>query len=235
MSGLQSIGNTSTKSTTSPFPLNSASIAEIVGSKPLARYQYEGDAVAEDGRLIGDDMHRDILAALPHLRAFAHLLARDHAMAEDLVQDTIVRALTYRHQFQPGTNLRGWLTIILRNRYFNEIRRRSRKAELHVELEWGVGSTSGGQEENLEVRDFKRAFASLPAAQREALLLVGASGVSYEEAAQITNCAVGTIKSRVSRARLQLQQLLDGAGTGRRTKLASKANDASETDESPTL
>lgn len=208
MHGLQSSGAAATGK--AALPLTEQTIRQIMDTKPVRRFETENE-VNDEGRLIGDDMHRDILAALPHLRAFAHLLARDHAMAEDLVQDTIVRALTYRHQFQPGTNLRGWLTIILRNRYFNEIRRRSRKAELHVELEWGIGSTSGGQEESLEVRDFKRAFASLPAAQREALLLVGASGVSYEEAAQITNCAVGTIKSRVSRARMQLQQLLDGA------------------------
>jgi RNA polymerase sigma-70 factor (ECF subfamily) len=157
-----------------------------------------------------EEMHQGILESLPHLRAFAHLLARDRSLAEDLVQDTIVRALTCRHQFVAGTNLRGWLTVILRNRYFNELRRRSRKAETHVEFDWGIGSVNGGQEDQLKMRDFKRAFAALPDVQREALLLVGASGLSYDEAAAIVGCPVGTIKSRVSRARLYLEKALEG-------------------------
>ncbi|HLY58661.1 MAG TPA: sigma-70 family RNA polymerase sigma factor [Stellaceae bacterium] len=163
---------------------------------------------ASGARQVGDDMNQDILAELGHLRAFAHFLARDHALAEDLVQDTIVRALSCRHQFRPGTNLRGWLTTILRNRYFNEIRPRARPGILQAELSALGDSTSGGQEERLEMRDFMRAFESLPATHREALLLVGAQGVSHEAAARIANCAVGTIKSRVSRARAQLQRLL---------------------------
>jgi RNA polymerase sigma-70 factor (ECF subfamily) len=153
-------------------------------------------------------LHEDILACLPHLRAFAHLLARDRTMAEDLVQDTVLRALTYHHQFRPGTNFRSWLIIILRNRYFNEMRRRSRRVEVSREVASIETATSGGQEERIEVRDFMRAFEQLPPSQREALLLVGASGFSYEEAAGISGCAVGTMKSRVSRARLQLQTML---------------------------
>ncbi|HTH97097.1 MAG TPA: sigma-70 family RNA polymerase sigma factor [Stellaceae bacterium] len=168
-----------------------------------------------------EEMHQGILEALPHLRAFAHLLARDRTLAEDLVQDTIVRALTCRHQFAPGTNLRGWLTVILRNRYFNELRRRSRKAESHVEFDWGVGCVEGGQEEQLKIRDFKRAFAALPDTQREALLLVGASGLSYDEAAAIIDCPVGTIKSRVSRARLFLEKALEGKTAAPGTTLLS--------------
>ena len=164
--------------------------------------------VPDGSRRVGDDMNRDILAELGHLRAFAHFLARDHALAEDLVQDTIVRALSCRHQFRPGTNLRGWLTTILRNRYFNEIRPRARPGVLQAELAALSDSTSGGQEERLHMRDFLRAFQSLPATHREALLLVGAQGVSHEAAARIARCAVGTIKSRVSRARAQLQRLL---------------------------
>ncbi|HTH97102.1 MAG TPA: sigma-70 family RNA polymerase sigma factor [Stellaceae bacterium] len=155
-------------------------------------------------------LHDDILACLPHLRAFAHLLARDRTLAEDLVQDTVLRALTYHHQFKPGTNFRGWLIIILRNRYFNEMRRRSRRSETSSEAVNIDTATSGGQEEKLEVRDFMQAFEKLPPSQREALLLVGASGFSYEEAANISGCAVGTMKSRVSRARLQLQTMLEG-------------------------
>jgi RNA polymerase sigma-70 factor (ECF subfamily) len=156
------------------------------------------------------ELHAGILDCLPHLRAFAHLLARNHAMAEDLVQDTIVRALSCRHQFKPGTNLRGWLTVILRNRYFNELRRHSRKSECQADLEKVATGISGGQEENLHIRDFKRAFACLPPTHREALVLIGASGLSYEEAAEIAGCPIGTMKSRVSRARLKLAEILNG-------------------------
>ncbi len=161
---------------------------------------------------VKDQFSDDIVANIPDLRAFAHLLVKDHFLAEDMVQDTIVRALSCRNQFQPGTNLRGWLTIILRNRYFNLLRRSSYRAEIQMDVERVSGGGSGGQEEALEFRDFKRAYTNLPSTQRRALSLVGANGMSYEEAAKITGCAVGTMKSRVSRARLQLQRLLDPRG-----------------------
>ncbi len=152
----------------------------------------------------------DLLETLPHLRAFARMLARDHTLAEDLVQDTVVQALANCAQFRPGTNLRGWLIIILRNRFYNELRRSSRKSEVSVEHLSDVASIDGGQEVSIEIRDFTRAFRQLPAAQREALTLVGASGFSYQEAAEIAGCPIGTLKSRVSRARLDLQRALNG-------------------------
>src|SRR5579859_3635218 len=120
---------------------------------------------------------------LPHLRAFARMIARDHVLAEDLVQDTVVQALANRHQFRLGTNLKAWLIIILRNRFFNEMRRSSRKSEIGVEHLGDIAAINGGQEISIEVRDFNRAFRKLPAAHREALVLVGATGFSYEEAA----------------------------------------------------
>lgn len=169
-----------------------------------------------------DQFSEDLVANIPYLRAFAHLLVKDHFLAEDVVQDTIVRALTSRSQFKPGTNLRGWLTIILRNRYFNLRRRRGFRSELQMDLELAGGGGSGGQEERLEFRDFERAFETLPAAQQRALALVGADGMSYEEAAQMTGCMVGTMKSRVSRARLQLANLLD-RGTSRRSQRSAAA------------
>ncbi|HMA48755.1 MAG TPA: sigma-70 family RNA polymerase sigma factor, partial [Magnetospirillaceae bacterium] len=149
-----------------------------------------------------------LVANIPYLRAFAHLLVKDHFLAEDVVQDTLVRALASRTQFRPGTNLRGWLTIILRNRYFNLRRRRGFHAEIPMDVELVGGGSSGGQEERLEMRDFERAFGTLPAAQQKALALVGANGLSYEEAAKVTGCMEGTMKSRVSRARGQLMHLL---------------------------
>ena len=157
-----------------------------------------------------DQFKTDLLDTLPHLRAFARMLARDHTLAEDLVQDTVVQALANCGQFKPGTNLRGWLIIILRNRFYNELRRSSRKSEVGVEHLSDVAAVDGGQEISVEVRDFQRAFRELPAAQREALTLVGASGFSYQEAAEIAGCPIGTLKSRVSRARLDLQHALNG-------------------------
>jgi len=157
-----------------------------------------------------DQFKTDLLETLPHLRAFARMLARDHTLSEDLVQDTVVQALANRGQFKPGTNLRGWLIIILRNRFYNELRRSSRKSEVGVEHLNDVAAVDGGQEISVEVRDFQRAFRQLPAAQREALTLVGASGFSYQEAAEIAGCPIGTLKSRVSRARLDLQRALNG-------------------------
>ena len=151
----------------------------------------------------------DIIPYLPHLRAFARMLAQDRTLADDLVQETVVRALSHAHQFQPGTNLKAWLTTILRNAYFTEKRSQGRVAQLGAEVARGVGVASGGQEWHLRMRDFEGAFNTLPAVQREALVLVGASGFSYEQAANMVGCAVGTMKSRVSRARLQLQSLLD--------------------------
>ena len=161
-----------------------------------------------------DPFNEGILECLPHLRGFAHLLARNHAMAEDLVHDTVLRAISARDQFQPGTNLRSWLTVILRNRYFNEWRSNSRHFTVQSDA-WGSdASASGGQEERLALRDFERHFSRLHAAQREALLLVGVNGYSYEEAAAAAGCAVGTMKSRVSRARFQLRIALEGAREG---------------------
>ncbi|MGH6968267.1 MAG: sigma-70 family RNA polymerase sigma factor [Stellaceae bacterium] len=154
----------------------------------------------------------DIVPYLPHLRAFARMLAQDRTLADDLVQETVVRALSHAHQFQPGTNLKAWLTTILRNAYFTEKRSQGRIAQFDPEVAGDSTTVSGGQEWHLRMRDFECAFNTLPSVQREALVLVGASGFSYEQAAGMAGCAVGTMKSRVSRARLQLQNLLEGAG-----------------------
>ncbi|MDE2229606.1 MAG: sigma-70 family RNA polymerase sigma factor [Alphaproteobacteria bacterium] len=154
----------------------------------------------------------DIVRYLPHLRAFARMLAQDRILADDLVQETVVRALSHAHQFQPGTNLKAWLTTILRNAYFTEKRSQGRVAQLGAEVARESTTVVAGQEWHLRMRDFECVFNTLPAVQREALVLVGASGFSYEQAAEMARCAVGTMKSRVSRARMQLQSLLDGGG-----------------------
>jgi RNA polymerase sigma-70 factor (ECF subfamily) len=158
-----------------------------------------------------DDLHQRIIEQLPHLRAFAVLLTHDRTFADDLVQEAAVRALAHADQFQPGTNFKAWITTILRNSYFNVVRRRGRMAPMSAVAPKDEPTTSGGQEEHLALCDFKRAFKCLPTAQREALLLVGASGFSYEAAAKVAGCAIGTMKSRVARGRVQLGRILDGA------------------------
>jgi RNA polymerase sigma-70 factor (ECF subfamily) len=157
-----------------------------------------------------DPFQQGLLDALPYLRRYSYQLVRNTALAEDMVQETAVRALTYRHRFTPGTNLRGWLTIILRNRYFNETRRSGYARPAQLDEHPTETAVSGGQEESLELNDLKRHFHYLPREQKEALSLVGVSGYSYEDAASIAGCPVGTIKSRVCRARTRLQFAVDG-------------------------
>jgi RNA polymerase sigma-70 factor (ECF subfamily) len=144
------------------------------------------------------DFQDRLVEQLPHLRAFARLLARDRALADDLVQETALRALCNMDKFTPGTNMKAWLSTILRNQFYNELRSRARAAA-YATLPMPV-VCKGEQEGHVDMRDFERAFHSLPALQREALSLVGASGFSYGEAAKIAGCAQGTIKSRVCRA-----------------------------------
>jgi RNA polymerase sigma-70 factor (ECF subfamily) len=149
-----------------------------------------------------------MLAAVPSLRAFAISLSGNVDRADDLVQETLLRAMANIDSFQPGTNMSAWLFTILRNLFRSEYRKRRREVE----------DTDGSYAESLkshpeqhsrvEFEEFRAALARLPADQSEALLLVGASGFSYEEAAEICECAVGTIKSRVNRARTRLAELL---------------------------
>jgi RNA polymerase sigma-70 factor (ECF subfamily) len=154
-----------------------------------------------------DALLQNICACLPRVRALSMFLTHDRTLADDLVQESIVRALTHRDQFQPNTNFNAWIAMIVRNCFYSELRRRRWISDLGpASLDRPV---SGGQESRLEMRDFERAFGVLGTEQREALLLVGANGLSYEEACELAGCAVGTMKSRVSRARAQLQHLLD--------------------------
>ena len=156
---------------------------------------------------IGNVPKSDLIALLPHLRAFARSLVRNHDRADDLVHDTVVRALGAAHRFQRGTNLKGWLFTILRNQFYNDLRRNKPLLSLDIQ---GMAEPSipAGQEAHLELDDFRRAFWQLSDDKREVLILVGASGLSYEETAKICGCAEGTVKSRVSRARLELRNIL---------------------------
>ena len=157
---------------------------------------------------------REMLAALPSLRAFAMSLIGRHDRADDLVQDTIMKAWAKQDHFEMGTNMKAWLFTILRNELYSQMRKRGRE----VQDSDGYFTESLAQHPpqygSLDLQDFRRALDMLPPDQREAIILVGASGFSYEEAAEICGCALGTIKSRVNRARQRLQDIVQISGEG---------------------
>ncbi|PSM16491.1 MULTISPECIES: RNA polymerase sigma factor [Nitratireductor] len=155
---------------------------------------------------------RELLASLPNLRAFAVSLIGRHDRADDLVQDTIMKAWAKQDSFEPGTNLKAWLFTILRNEFYSQMRKRGREIQDSDGIFTERLSTHPAQYGSLDLADFRKALGELPDDQREAIILVGASGFAYEEAAAICGCAVGTIKSRVSRARQRLQELLAVSG-----------------------
>ena len=158
-------------------------------------------------------VRQELVGAIPNLRAFAVALCGDVHLANDLVQETLLKAWTNHERFEAGTNLRAWLFTILRNTYFS-IHRKARREIRDEEGEIaGRLVTQPDQLIHLEMIEFRKAMDLLPSDQREALLLVGAEGFSYDEAAAITGCAVGTIKSRVNRARGRLVELLDMTST----------------------
>jgi len=160
-----------------------------------------------------DALRDDILAAVPSLRAFAISLSGNGDRADDLVQETLLRALANIDSFQPGSNLPAWLFTILRNLFRSEYRKRRREVEDTDGTYAESLKSHPEQHSRVEFEEFRAALAKLPPDQREALILVGASGFSYEEAAAICDCAVGTIKSRVNRARTRLSDLLSIEGT----------------------
>jgi RNA polymerase sigma-70 factor (ECF subfamily) len=152
----------------------------------------------------------DMVALVPQLHTFARSLCRDGVRADDLVQEALMRAIDNVERFKPGTNLKAWLFTIVRNEHYSQLRRRKFEAQgMDTELlpEPSVAPDHDGK---LELRDLNRALAVLSPGQRTALILVSVSGFSYEEAAAICGCAVGTIKSRVARARETLLDLLEG-------------------------
>ena len=149
-----------------------------------------------------------MLQALPHLRAFAISLTGDLVRADDLVQETILRGLTSLDRFEPGTNMRSWLFTILRNLFLSERKRRRREVE---DVDGAFSSrvpVLPEQGARLDMQDLQAALAKLTPEQREALLLIAAQGLSYEETAQICGTNIGTIKSRINRARTRLSELL---------------------------
>jgi RNA polymerase sigma-70 factor, ECF subfamily len=172
---------------------------------------------------LGQNLHAQILVCLPHLRAFARSLTGDRDRADDLVQSAIQRALGAAAQFTPGTNFKGWIFTILRNVYFSELRSH-RRLEIPIdEANLDSHATQPTQFAGLEFGEFRRAFDTLPAEQREALVLVGADGFSYEQAAAVCGAPIGTVKSRVSRARRELGKLMSAEDDNRVTRPGSIA------------
>jgi len=154
------------------------------------------------------DFKSDLLAAIPALRAFAASLCGRVEWSDDLVQETLVKAWANRNSFEPGSRMQAWLFTILRNEYYSEYRRRRHEV---ADPEGRIAArltTHPAQDSHVAFREFQTALFKLPPIHREALILVGASGFSYEQAAAICNCAIGTMKSRVARARSKLGQLL---------------------------
>ena len=157
---------------------------------------------------ISNQFRDDLLASIPSLRAFGMSLTSRSDRADDLVQETMIKAWSHHQSFVPGTNMKAWLFTILRNEFYTQLRKRKREVEDADGVYSSSVSVQGNQQSHLELADLTLALAKLPDDQREAVVLVGASGFSYEEAANICGCAVGTVKSRVNRARERLTQLL---------------------------
>ena len=157
----------------------------------------------------------ELVAAIPHLRAFARSLCNDPTQADDLAQEALAKAWKARDSFEPGTSIKAWTFMILRNQFYSEKRRSWRTAPLDMEMAENTLLANDNPTVPMELLELRAALAKLPDDQREALILVGAGGMAYEEAAQVCQCAVGTIKSRVSRARRALETLLSEAGSRR--------------------
>ncbi len=175
------------------------------------------DSPARDGAF-----RDELVKLIPHLRAFARTLAGDPTAADDLAQDAMVKAWDARGSFEMGTNMKAWTFMILRNQFYSDKRRSWRQTQLDQEAAERTLVAIDDPSAPLALDELRRALDVLPLEQREALILVGAGGFAYEEAAEICGCAVGTVKSRVSRARRALQGILargeyerDGAAAGK--------------------
>jgi len=155
------------------------------------------------------DFRTDLIGLIPHMRAFARSLCNDRAYADDLAQDALAKALASEKSFTMGTNMKAWVFMILRNQFYSEKRRSWRQTQLDQEAAERTLVAVDDPEAPVALDELRLSLAQLPAEQREALILVGAGGFAYEEAAEICGCAVGTVKSRVSRARKALHVILD--------------------------
>jgi RNA polymerase sigma-70 factor, ECF subfamily len=151
----------------------------------------------------------DVVELIPALRAFAWSLSHNSSDADDLVQDTLIKAWSNREKFEIGTNLRAWLFTILRNTYYTNTVKRRREVRDETGKYAAMLCAPPTQDWSVALKSLQAALAELPDEHREALILVGAAGLTYEEAAEICGCALGTIKSRVNRARARLLKIMD--------------------------
>jgi len=169
---------------------------------------------------------RELTALIPQLRAFARTLAGDATQADDLAQDAMMKAWSARASFELGTNMKAWTFMILRNQFYSEKRRSWRQSQLDQEAAERTLVAPDDPMAPVALDELRQGLSMLPPEQREALILVGAGGFAYEEAAAICGCAVGTVKSRVSRARRALEAVLE---TGDYTRDGAPASDAMKT------
>ena len=184
---------------------------------------------SDPGHSSGDGQRRDglvrdeLVARIPQLRAFARTLCGEAAAADDLAQDAMLKAWDARESFELGTNMKAWTFMILRNQFYSERRRSWRQSQLDQEVAERTLVAVDDPEAPVALDELRQGLAMLPAEQREALILVGAGGFAYEEAAAICECAVGTVKSRVSRARKALQDILERGDYQREDASAGEA------------
>lgn len=160
------------------------------------------------------EFHDQLVAIIPSLRAFARGLCGNRDLADDMAQDAMTRAWAARQSYTPGSNFRAWMFMILRNHFYTTLRKNSRMVSWDPEIAERVLVVAPAQQDGLNVQDVQAALQKLPPEQREVLILIGANGVSYEEAAEIMGCAIGTIKSRLARGRVALTALIEGPPIG---------------------
>lgn len=183
---------------------------------------------AEAEPLSDAEFKEELEALIPHLRAFARNLCGKPDMADDLAQDALLKAWAARKRYKAGTNMRAWVFVILRNQFLSQMRRSRFKGEWDEGAAERTLSTPAHQDHQMQLTDLQRALMRLPEAQREALILVGAGGFSYEEAASICDCAVGTVKSRVARARAALDEMIDNGVLPARAESALPVSEATD-------
>ena len=164
--------------------------------------------MSDHKQLSAADFKKELADTIPHLRAFGRSLSGNADLADDLVQDTLLKAWAARERFKAGTSMRAWTFVILRNTYFSNMRRKKFTANYDEIVAERILSAPAPQQDPLHLADLQRGLMELSDDQREAIILVGAGGYAYEEAAEIAGCAIGTMKSRVSRARKTLAGIL---------------------------
>ena len=158
-----------------------------------------------------EDFRKQLLAVIPALRGFSRGLCGNRELADDMAQDAMMRAWAAQASFTPGTNFRAWIFMILRNQFYTTIRRNARMVSWDPEVAERVLIAQAAQQDGLNLQDVEAALQKLPLEQREVLLLIGVNGMSYEEAAEVMGCAIGTIKSRLARGRTALATLVNGS------------------------